>query len=1070
MGSGLSTGTTLDEPKSYRAIMVSSTFTDIESHRQQVIQAIHDHGYRANVMEHDGARADADVIDASLRMVRDSAAYVGVITHKYGQTPFCPDRNPNRLSITELEFNEAMLRGRPILLFIMGERHVVTKVDIETDPDKLKKLDAFRERAKRMREGGEVERVYEVFDSLEQFSTAGATAIGRLARYLSPETGEIVGATDRPEDEAALPRPPNLAALPRYLGSHSFVGRASELQTLTDWCGAADPNPLLLFEAIGGSGKSMLTWEWLTNHAAAARGDWAGRFWYSFYEKGAVMAAFCRQALAYMTMRPPEEYAKLRMPDLSDRLVAEVEKRPWLIVLDGLERVLVAYHRHDAAQLRDEEADMAVDQIATRDPCAAIRAEDDDLLRRLAAAAPSKILVSSRLMPLALVNRSNVRVPGVRHEILPGLRPADAEAMIRACGVFGQSQAIQAYLQTNCDCHPLVIGVLAGLINTYPPDRGNFNRWAADPHHGGALNLAELDLVQRRNHILLAAIGALAPASRQMLQTLALLQSGADFATLQALNPHLPPEPDEVPEPEDPARGFRWSYWDEERRAREKSAYEETLARREAYLDALSQWKSDIAERAAPVRLGETLRDLERRGLLQYDRGGRRYDLHPVVRGVAAGRMEAEETTKLGQMVVDHFTRQPHNPWEQAETLEDVAAGLHVVRVLVRMGQYQGAFDAYRGELAGALYVNLGARAEMQALLKPFFPNGWDREPVQLDEDDLGYLLNDAAISLDNDYPEQAKKLYEQNIVLGIKQSTIIYLCSYILNLGSVTNSLVMNINLSSLARDISEAVADNDYVFGAKLHLFRLSILQGDRETADGLWRELDGMSRPRNRAVYRLGDLERYRTADLFYRGELTEKFLVEAERLARDGHNRDAIEEFYRLRGEWCLANKNAASAVENFGELVRMRREVGNDASYAEARLALARLRAGMDVNARGEAERLSKATGGAALAVAELWHELGERDAAVEHALRAHSSAVGDGEPYVYRYYLDRTRALLAELGATLPEVPRYDPSTATPYPWEKDIRALAEKHRAERLRAKKAKKPRSRRKRGATVT
>ena len=34
---------------------------------------------------------------------------------------------------------------------------------------------------------------------------------------------------------------------------------------------------MLLFEAIGGTGKSMLTWEWITRHASGARADWAGR-------------------------------------------------------------------------------------------------------------------------------------------------------------------------------------------------------------------------------------------------------------------------------------------------------------------------------------------------------------------------------------------------------------------------------------------------------------------------------------------------------------------------------------------------------------------------------------------------------------------------------------------------------------------------------------------------------------------------------------------------------------------------------------------------------------------------
>jgi hypothetical protein len=260
-------GTAVDAPKSYQAIMVSSTFTDLKDHRQQVIQAIHAHGYMANVMEYDGARVDVDVIDSSLQFVRHSAAYVGVISRKYGQTPHCPLRNPDRLSITELEFNEAMRLDRPILLFVMGEKHPITEADIELNPDKRKKLEAFRERAKRMHEGSEVERVYQIFDSLARFSTAAATAIGRLARHLKPGPENPEGAIDESESDAALPRPPNLAAVPRYLGSHPFVGRASELQTLTDWSGPADPNPMLVFEAMGGSGKSMLTWEWLTKHA-----------------------------------------------------------------------------------------------------------------------------------------------------------------------------------------------------------------------------------------------------------------------------------------------------------------------------------------------------------------------------------------------------------------------------------------------------------------------------------------------------------------------------------------------------------------------------------------------------------------------------------------------------------------------------------------------------------------------------------------------------------------------------------------------------------------------------------
>src|SRR4051812_43778852 len=123
------------EPVSYKGVMVSSTFTDLVQHRKALIKAINGQKLKAISMESDAALPAIDLIDSSLQMVRDASAYIGVISHKYGQTPECPERNPNRRSITELEFNEARRLGRPILLFIMGEDHEVKKGGVETDPN-----------------------------------------------------------------------------------------------------------------------------------------------------------------------------------------------------------------------------------------------------------------------------------------------------------------------------------------------------------------------------------------------------------------------------------------------------------------------------------------------------------------------------------------------------------------------------------------------------------------------------------------------------------------------------------------------------------------------------------------------------------------------------------------------------------------------------------------------------------------------------------------------------------------------------------------------------------------------
>jgi hypothetical protein len=372
----------------------------------------------------------------------------------------------------------------------------------------------------------------------------------------------------------------------------------------------------------------------------------------------------------------------------------------------------VAYHRIDAAEVPDEEVNAPTDKIVNRNPCDAIREEDSDLLRALAAARPSKILVSTRLTPRVLQNTSGQAIPGARRIALPGLRPADAEALLRSCGrekdtdpgIRGDSAAVRAYLAENCDNHPLVIGVLGGLINSYLPDRGNFDAWVADPDGGARLDLANLDLIQRRNHILRAALDAFPIANRQLLSTLAMISESVDYKTLTAFNPHLPPELDEVEKPELPESDRRWDGLKDEEKAKRLKQYETALALWKEYERAVQARLASPEFRAAPKKLAETVSDLERRGLLQWDGRDRKYNLHPVVRGVAAGGMKPEDKERYGQRVVDHFSSLPQNPFEQAETLEDLRAVLHVVRTLLKLGRHKQVALAFSGELGDAFF------------------------------------------------------------------------------------------------------------------------------------------------------------------------------------------------------------------------------------------------------------------------------------------------------------------------------------------------------------------------------
>jgi tetratricopeptide (TPR) repeat protein len=812
---------------------------------------------------------------------------------------------------------------------------------------------------------------------------------------------------------STVPTPPVFYAKPDYIGRHEFVGRKAQLAVLTDWAKPTDSTSILLFEAIGGNGKSMLTWHWTKEHADAARAGhepWAGKFWYSFYEKGAIMRDFCLHALHYMTQEPMETLEKKPMADLRIALLAQLHKRPWLLILDGLERVLVAYHRIDAAEVRDEEVNRPTDKVLDRDPCDAIRPEDTELLRALAAASPSKILISSRLIPRVLLNPSGLPLPGVRPLVLPGLDDADAEELFcKVCGIRGTSADIRYYLRTFCDNHPLVIGVLAGLINSPGPHRGNFDAWAAAPEYGAKLNLARLDLIQSRNHILLAAMDALEAPSRQLLSTLALLTDAVDYDTVAAFNPHLP-------------KGEG----------------------------------RPVAIRDAGTKLGETLQDLESRGLVQYDCRTRRYDLHPVVRGVAAGGMKDEDKERYGQRVVDHFNALPHPPYEQAKTMEDVASGLHVVRTLLKLGHHQQAADAYAGGLSGALEFNLEAYMEVVALLRPFFPLGWDTLPKDVNASTASSLANYAANAF-NCCGELPSALGTFGAALRVDLETedwngaTVRIGNIFLNLSG-QNLMAKALRVNRLALDLVSVQQDDEGIFIGRLLLFANQSRLGQWLAAEATWRLLDPMGRTWSRGVYRQGEAEYGYARFQFWQGRLQEEHLTAAAALAQQDNNRGTLRDLHRLRGAWRLEQGEWALAAASFDRAVTMAREVRLVDAESETGLALAKHHLGQLTGdaARSEAERLAGLRQPAHRYLALLWLALGDRAKAEHHALAAYRWAWADGEPYVNRYELTKTTELLNTLGVPIPNLPPYDPAKDEPFPWEADVRAAIEKLKVEK--------------------
>src|SRR6185503_9918700 len=145
------------------------------------------------------------------------------------------------------------------------------------------------------------------------------------------------------------------------LQTKDVVGRQAELNLLTDWVTTNQQVPagtrIFNVVAIGGMGKSAFTWKWFNDIAPNELPKLAGRMWWSFYESDAHWENFIIRALAYVSGQSEKAVRELKSPDREDQLWRILDQQPFLLVLDGLERILLAYARMDAAQMLDDDLD-----------------------------------------------------------------------------------------------------------------------------------------------------------------------------------------------------------------------------------------------------------------------------------------------------------------------------------------------------------------------------------------------------------------------------------------------------------------------------------------------------------------------------------------------------------------------------------------------------------------------------------------------------------------------------------------------------------------------------------------
>jgi hypothetical protein len=98
--------------KGQPTVYVSSTFIDLEGHRAALKTALEKARYDVDCMEKYTA-FDEPPLDRCLADVAATDVYVLLIAHRYGFRP--PENNPQRRSITHLEYEQASLsRVKPL--------------------------------------------------------------------------------------------------------------------------------------------------------------------------------------------------------------------------------------------------------------------------------------------------------------------------------------------------------------------------------------------------------------------------------------------------------------------------------------------------------------------------------------------------------------------------------------------------------------------------------------------------------------------------------------------------------------------------------------------------------------------------------------------------------------------------------------------------------------------------------------------------------------------------------------------------------------------------------------------
>jgi len=305
--------------------------------------------------------------------------------------------------------------------------------------------------------------------------------------------------------------PPTPYLAHRYPMPKHWTGRKTEMDSLDAWLSADGP-PMCSLIAMGGTGKSSLSWAWLQNRVLPRQEDrgLAGVFQWSFYEGDVSFQRFLADLSAYLGVSTSG--------DLVTALTQHLCRERILLVLDGFERLLLVYGAADAALLPER----TLEELRTGERRCADRPVER-FLTALICEGATKTLLVSRLVPEELDGKG-----GWQPMDLPGLDPEDAADYLAASGILGTRHELKQAAEVYA-CHPLSLSKLVTVLH-YDPDRPD------DVRQAERYNIAG-DLKAKQHHILERAYETLPADLGQFLSALAALRMKPSLDVARYLAP-----------------------------------------------------------------------------------------------------------------------------------------------------------------------------------------------------------------------------------------------------------------------------------------------------------------------------------------------------------------------------------------------------------------------------------------------------------------------------------------------------------------------------------------------------